>query len=148
MSKVELDQILDNDRLTTAQERVIRRTVPHKLYKFFNTDTQAQYFSLVYRIKGGDPTKHYELDFPTLDIMRMKSYKMVMWDLIKIHSYKMTDAGVIEEMIKLIERNLIQEPDHHVLLCFGTGKNFMSPTHFYIKSHVLFKILQVMNVLK
>lgn len=148
MNKLELDKLLDNDKLTPAQEIVVRRAVHYKIYKFFNTDTKKDYFSLVYRITGDDPTKHYEFEFTTLEDIRAKAYKMVMWDLIKVNSYKMTDVGAIQEVVDLIERNLTQEPDHEVMLCFGTGRNFMSPTHFYIKSHILFKVLQVMRVLK
>lgn len=146
--RLNLNSLIDEDNITSAQERVIRRTVPHKLYKYFKTDTKEHSFSLVYRIKGDDPTKHYEFDFVTLEMMRSKAYKMVMWDLIKVNSYKMTDTGAIQEIIHLIERNVTKETSHQVMLCFGNGTNFVSPTHIDIQSNVLFRILQVMGVLK
>lgn len=148
MPKFSVDLLLDNDFLDPAQERSVRKLIKYKLDRSWcidENDFMEQTIKITYSLKGHEP-RDYEFEKKDLETLRVRAYRVIMWDLIKANALNI-EGPLVNEIMKSLHSGIKvgREEDYQRDFQFK-NKSFKSPSYPSIKTRYLYQTLKLMLV--
>lgn len=151
MNKVKLDHLLDEDCLTPAQKRAVRRLLYYKIKKIpiavSIPNTTGEVISLHYVISNSDGEKGFYLEEETVSDLKENMYKPMMFHLISVLSEDVGNPHAIEKIKGILIDGSFGESTNKQTIRFKDTR-FQSNHHQFIKAQALFETLKVILGLK
>lgn len=137
---INLDHLLDNDELDSAQQRVVRR--------FFNYDLKPISGSIKVYLKSKKNNKEFRVHWIRLNKSKESKdnvYKRAMFHIIEDNVYT-ADPKIIKKIHKLLSSNFVGiDPCNHLTVILNT-KKLIFPHPSDIKSQILWQAVQLLGL--
>lgn len=133
-----LDQLLDNDVLTSAQERTLRRLVKFKIHR-----VKGGTYLLRWHFRSGD-SNIYQIPAKTLMELYSLSYKEVMMSVIEVYTKTVINKVLIKKVKSIIENGIIfSEEPRLIEIDLYNGESMWFPAAKDIKACALFEAFKI-----
>lgn len=138
---INLNQLLDEDHLTPAQERFIRRLFDYTLSRDKNNKYVLEYSSNYGEFTG---TRLQDIKTDSLSSLKEVAYKEVMLQLIDADIDTVTDPMEIKKVKTLLEESVIDQNAEAFIIELHDDSTVWVREADYLKSQNLYKVVEIL----